>query len=587
MTSLREKIVNDLENKGLISKNQATQAFVTMFSAADEANSFAVCGLTLQGIGPANQADIVTVSVEIEGEIVKTAEVAISSGELREFVVTLPKDIGAKYAGKEAECTVAVQDTYYRTLSISSGEVRFGEVAEAPVRPAESGTYGVSFVKSVDCSVESARVKVAEISAKSASAGALSIDVFDGGAMIWHDTAHVKAGESLSRDVRVMKTAFDSDSADLRILVRSEGRAVLEKTASVSVLLPAGGAPAPVPESADPLPMADGDLRTVEFVDVQESVDGASEIGEIIISNRESKKPLDLVVSLSLDGRDLYESRDRFAPGKKKIAVSVPVSKIADEDMHNVELNLLVCDSAGRKLSCRTATVPVKSKFDLDLRKLAERVPKYVNPRDRVVSSVIQDTKGGLAKAMGDPYIICGYQNGADQLPRMVDGLYRFLRDSKISYVSDTFSICATSDAHCYQRVKSAARTYETRNGNCIELSILFASFLEAMDLEPVILLPPGHAMVGVVLETNVYDSKASVSQKCIDQLENVVRLSDGDAEIILLPIEATMVAFPTSTLKDASASALETIQKNGDDMRFVFIPQMRSEKRIYPMAEL
>jgi len=48
------------------------------------------------------------------------------------------------------------------------------------------------------------------------------------------------------------------------------------------------------------------------------------------------------------------------------------------------------------------------------------------------------------------------------------------------------------------QRIRLPAEVLEQRSGNCIELALLFAAAAEALDLEPAILLIPGHAYVAV-----------------------------------------------------------------------------------------
>ena len=581
MTSLREKIVKDLERRNLISANQMTQAYITMYAATDESNSYAICRLILQGIGAVNQADVITVTVEVDGDVVKTADVTIHSGDLREFDVTLPEDIVRKHNGGKAICTVAVQDTYYRTLAVSTGDVLFSHPDKAP-----EWSSKVVFAGVVDCNVDSSKVKVADVLITPGTDGPVSIDVYESNAVVWHDTVHAKTGVSVSREIRVMKDALEAPTAIIRILVRSGGATIIDESRSVEVT-PRRTEPCNEAAVGECAPMVDGDLRIVDFVDIQESTDGISKLGEVIISNREENKPLNLMVSLTLDGRDIYESISTISPGKKRIPVDVPVDTIADDDAHNVELTLVVCEPNGRKLALRTATIPVKSKFDMNLGKLEDRVPKYVNPRDRVVSSVIQDTAGGLARAMGNPYVICGYQNGGSQILRMIDGLYRFIRDSDMKYVCDTFTIDFSSDSSCYQRVKSAARTYETRNGNCLELSILFASFIEAMGLEPVILFPPGHAMVGVVLATNIYDTESDISKESLERMDNAVKMTIGDRVAIVLPIEATMCAHGESSLSDASSCAVETIKRVSEDMNFLFIHPSRTVLGIYPMPGL
>lgn len=65
-----------------------------------------------------------------------------------------------------------------------------------------------------------------------------------------------------------------------------------------------------------------------------------------------------------------------------------------------------------------------------------------------------------------------------------------------ISYVSAPISF-GTDAPNVTQRIKLPRDSIETRSANCIDGSVLFASALEHIGLNPVIVLSPGHAFVG------------------------------------------------------------------------------------------
>lgn len=76
-----------------------------------------------------------------------------------------------------------------------------------------------------------------------------------------------------------------------------------------------------------------------------------------------------------------------------------------------------------------------------------------------------------------------------------VKALYDYLNDkSGISYVNQPF---------CYdfniggQRVLEPERVVRAKTGNCIDLTVLFASLMEGLGLNPLILLMPNHAFLG------------------------------------------------------------------------------------------
>lgn len=70
-------------------------------------------------------------------------------------------------------------------------------------------------------------------------------------------------------------------------------------------------------------------------------------------------------------------------------------------------------------------------------------------------------------------------------------------RDYNLTYISTWVSLAPGS----VQRIRLPAETLEQHSGNCIETSLLYASAVEAMDMEAAIIGVPGHAYVGVRMD--------------------------------------------------------------------------------------
>ena len=75
-----------------------------------------------------------------------------------------------------------------------------------------------------------------------------------------------------------------------------------------------------------------------------------------------------------------------------------------------------------------------------------------------------------------------------------LDAIYRTIQKSGMNYVNAHISF---APGHS-QRVKRPCDTIKLKGGNCIDGSVLFASCFEAIGLEPIIVIIPGHAFVGV-----------------------------------------------------------------------------------------
>ena len=75
-----------------------------------------------------------------------------------------------------------------------------------------------------------------------------------------------------------------------------------------------------------------------------------------------------------------------------------------------------------------------------------------------------------------------------------LSAIYRTIQKSGMNYVNAHISF---APGHS-QRVKRPCDTIKLKGGNCIDGSVLFASCFEAIGLEPIIVIVPGHAFVGV-----------------------------------------------------------------------------------------
>jgi hypothetical protein len=96
---------------------------------------------------------------------------------------------------------------------------------------------------------------------------------------------------------------------------------------------------------------------------------------------------------------------------------------------------------------------------------------------------------------------IYGYQQGEKGVLAQLAAVYKVINDVyQIRYVSTPMSLART-DQTFVQRVRLPAETIAQQAGNCIETAALYASAIEAMDMNPLLVLVPGHAFVAC--ETN------------------------------------------------------------------------------------
>lgn len=89
-----------------------------------------------------------------------------------------------------------------------------------------------------------------------------------------------------------------------------------------------------------------------------------------------------------------------------------------------------------------------------------------------------------------------GYQGDPDIVNAQVAALYQSLREAEISYVNSVIDYGAPAGMTT-QRTRLPRESLAQRSANCIDGTVLLASLIEGVSLNPAIVLVPGHAFVG------------------------------------------------------------------------------------------
>ena len=89
-----------------------------------------------------------------------------------------------------------------------------------------------------------------------------------------------------------------------------------------------------------------------------------------------------------------------------------------------------------------------------------------------------------------------GYQGDPDVVNQQVAALYQSLRETDIVYVNSVIDYGAPAGMTT-QRTRLPRESLAQRSANCIDGTVLLASLIEGVSLNPAIVLVPGHAFVG------------------------------------------------------------------------------------------
>jgi hypothetical protein len=86
-----------------------------------------------------------------------------------------------------------------------------------------------------------------------------------------------------------------------------------------------------------------------------------------------------------------------------------------------------------------------------------------------------------------------GYQGSSEVVEPQVQALYEALKDTGITYINSVIAF-DPQEGTSSQRLRLPRESLRDRAANCLDGTVLVASLLEAMSLNPAIVLVPGHA---------------------------------------------------------------------------------------------
>jgi len=158
-----------------------------------------------------------------------------------------------------------------------------------------------------------------------------------------------------------------------------------------------------------------------------------------------------------------------------------------------------------------------------------EFLAAFVTNKDPKVQKLSKQLTGGL------------FTNSDDTAMQALGRVYYGLRDAGYKYITEPESYWTEEGA---QHVQFPRETIAHQSGNCVDLSVLFSALLEAVGVKTHLTLSPGHCQV------------------CVELPES------GD----IIPVEATMVEVPESTLQDAMDSAYAWYQQHSADGAYTFM---------------
>lgn len=158
-----------------------------------------------------------------------------------------------------------------------------------------------------------------------------------------------------------------------------------------------------------------------------------------------------------------------------------------------------------------------------------EILTAFSMPNHPVVTSLIQLAAQYLQKWTKDPSL-AGYQyDDPNRVKQMAAAAYAAIQQKNITYANPPASF-----EEFGQRIRLADAVLEQHLGTCMDMTLLYCACLEAMGLNPIMVLIHGHIFAGVWL---VEDSFSDTIMDDPSQLQK--RMSNGIHEIMVVECTA------------------------------------------------
>jgi len=187
-----------------------------------------------------------------------------------------------------------------------------------------------------------------------------------------------------------------------------------------------------------------------------------------------------------------------------------------------------------------------------------EFLAAFVTPNHPYIFEILKKSEVLLTEWTGSPSFT-GYQsNNHNNVLKQMAAIYGALQQENITYCAPPASF--EKDG---QKIRLCSAIREQKLGTCLDLSLLYASCLEAIGLNPMIIVVKGHAFVACWLENESF-------AECIQDDISVVtkRIAPGVNEICV--VESTAFVKGKNENFESAVLMAENHLKNADDFLYL-----------------
>ena len=168
---------------------------------------------------------------------------------------------------------------------------------------------------------------------------------------------------------------------------------------------------------------------------------------------------------------------------------------------------------------------------------LPEIISSFITPNNPYISKIISRASEILNKWTGNPSLDEYQSRNPDRVKKQMAAVFESIRELGIVYCTPPASFEESG-----QRIRMIDTLLNQKLGTCLDLSLIYASCLEAIGINPIIVIIKGHAFAGGWLIDDTFPDSINDDYTLLSK-----RIADGINEILL--VESTFMNFGNTTL--------------------------------------
>ncbi len=283
----------------------------------------------------------------------------------------------------------------------------------------------------------------------------------------------------------------------------------------------------PIPDAHAALPKATTDDGPVSPLLVHYRLDlpGRGEIFPSLTGGAPDSFPVAVLTISNTSDRPVMQAVSAQVPGWSRAAEQTLVvaphearrldlkpellnKAYANTEIRRATLEVRVSDPQGSMAYSQTRRVFLHGAWDLywgEKFSNAQYIARWVTPHDPAVLRLVSAARSFMPQGRMAGYDIRRPPAVQVRAARgEANAVFQALRRSGLSYVNSVFTFGSLREDA--QRIRSPQETLTLHSANCIDVSVAFASAMENLGLDPVVVILPGHAFTGVRLRPGSSD---------------------------------------------------------------------------------